>query len=1100
MKKALTLALALIGVLPLGVAHAQEPDVRNVEPVVMLLVDTSGSMERMPGGTTAALPVCSGSASGTNERNRWTTVLEALTGSWPNANYFCSAVPRNVSTEPDFNYVHPYHRPPLAVPQLNDGVLDVYLDRIRFGLMTFDNTYTFRDPPEFLNQQLFPASLFMGRLVENAGRAGEFSYGEPRPLTFPGCATTFMVDTGARNASATMGRLVSVGGPLDRTTVNQSIQSTLLNTRPYGATPTSSLLFDLQHYLRTHPDVTSADPYAACRDRFVLLLTDGQPDAEFRDARFNCDAMPGGSGCPYPRADTISSDLCRLDPVSGTCQGVVDGVFVVAFDVSDPGALASLNAIASRGGTREALLATNRTELLRRISEALDRAAPGTTTRTRPAFVTGGATFSGVASQLEFNAGFLVGNATTPWSGVLERTRYVCDASLNPQPEPPASRVRFDQVLNSRTSNRRLLTVVTPNAADMTNNLVGTQRDAVPLGATTMTGTVTGMRLTDFNATNVTPAHLNLTGTTTEQTARRNYIVDWVHARTPDRVNNRLGDIYHSSPVAVGPPRVDIADESYNLFRRRPEVATRPTIVYVGTNDGVLHAFVAEDWRHPTTGATLQAGHELWGFVPPVLVPKLDSAVSSRQIMVDGTAVVRDIFYRRLPTDPPSGDLYRTVLVMGFREGGPGYFALDVTDPFNPDFLWQYVGEQPRSSGGGAGRRVTPLGRSYGRPAIGQVLVDIGGVLQERAIALLPGGAGSENEDLRRTTGPVGCPAQGIGTPPNNEGVLNARSRQRCWDNTGRVLTWVDVVTGEVIQAFDETVFNAPLTGGVALYPGDIGSVAQRAFFTDADGVMWAVDFSRRRPSEWSVRPFHDIFWDAGATLGQPAYDPPVISVDTQGNIVVAVATGDIDNLTSPLPNRVVSITERRTFSSTGVPSYTGDVNWELRLRPGEQVTGQLELFEGSLYFATFESASDPSNLCQMGQSRIWGVDYRQRGGSAPTGYNNVIGRFPLPRFETTAGTGVFDRHFTGPYLNQIVLGVGVTQRPTCTEGAEEPDPYIGTRFRVTNVGGGTFQLSAQVSGAARTGTGGAVSTISMQLPAPESFTTMTGFAGRVDN
>ncbi len=196
----------------------------------------------------------------------------------------------------------------------------------------------------------------------------------------------------------------------------------------------------------------------------------------------------------------------------------------------------------------------------------------------------------------------------------------------------------------------------------------------------------------------------------------------------------------------------------------------------------------------------------------------------------------------------------------------------------------------------------------------------------------------------------------------------------------------------------------------------------------------------------------------------------------------------------------MVSITEQRTFTETGTPSYSGTVNWELRLHPGEQVTGPLELFEGTLYFATFESAADPTDLCQMGQSRIWAVSYLQNGGAPPTGYTDVITRFPLPRFEATPGTGVFDQYFMGPYGNQIVLGVGVTQRPTCTQGAFEADPYIDSRFRVTEVGGGGFELSAQVSGAARAEDSGAVTTITMPLPAPESFTTMTGFAGRVDN
>src|SRR5690606_26286594 len=115
-----------------------------------------------------------------------------------------------------------------------------------------------------------------------------------------------------------------------------------------------------------------------------------------------------------------------------------------------------------------------REELLNRIGEVLDRAAPGTTTRTRPAFVTGGSTFSsGVAAQLEFNAGFQVGDAETPWTGVLERTRHMCNASLVVEPEDPADRVQFHEVLNARTETRTLYTVVTDDAAELVGNLIG---------------------------------------------------------------------------------------------------------------------------------------------------------------------------------------------------------------------------------------------------------------------------------------------------------------------------------------------------------------------------------------------------------------------------------------------------------------------------------------------------------------------------------------------------------------------------------------------------------------------------------------------------
>ena len=80
----ISIACFLISSLTVGeTASAQAPDIRNIRPHVMLLVDTSGSMERKPDcicSTPACLeclPVCS---AGTYEQNRWAVVAQALAG------------------------------------------------------------------------------------------------------------------------------------------------------------------------------------------------------------------------------------------------------------------------------------------------------------------------------------------------------------------------------------------------------------------------------------------------------------------------------------------------------------------------------------------------------------------------------------------------------------------------------------------------------------------------------------------------------------------------------------------------------------------------------------------------------------------------------------------------------------------------------------------------------------------------------------------------------------------------------------------------------------------------------------------------------------
>ncbi len=280
------------------------------------------------------------------------------------------------------------------------------------------------------------------------------------------------------------------------------------------------------------------------------------------------------------------------------------------------------------------------------------------------------------------------------------------------------------------------------------------------------------------------------------------------------------------------------------------------------------------------------------------------------------------------------------------------------------------------------------------------------------------------------------------------------------------------------------------MTGGVAAYPGDVGQVADRAFMTDADGVIWRLDLSNPDPANWSLVAYHDMFHDQAFTFSQPAYNPPVLSVDDQGDLVILQGTGDIDNFDGTDFNRVVSLTENLTFDAdTGeVTGIAGTLNWEIDLDASEMVTGPLELFDGRVYFGSFKSITG-ADACDFGESRLWGVDYVADDGAGG----------PADGIESTAGSGVIDATFVGPFTNQLIMGVAVTQRPSCFVGDEVIDPYLGNRFRVSEEGGGGFQLVAQVGGGGDLTVGSALAEITRTLPAPVPHTTLLGFAGSVD-
>jgi type IV pilus assembly protein PilY1 len=114
--------------------------------------------------------------------------------------------------------------------------------------------------------------------------------------------------------------------------------------------------------------------------------------------------------------------------------------------------------------------------------------------------------------------------------------------------------------------------------------------------------------------------------------------------------------------------------------------ASRTPQVYVGANDGMLHAFNA------LTGA------ETFAFIPSTILPNLRELTYngySHRFFVDGPTTSGDVY---------DGSQWRTILVGTLRSGGKSVFALDVTDPANISLLWEYSDAD--------------LGFVYGRPAI----------------------------------------------------------------------------------------------------------------------------------------------------------------------------------------------------------------------------------------------------------------------------------------------------------------------------------------------------------------------------------------------
>ena len=204
----------------------------------------------------------------------------------------------------------------------------------------------------------------------------------------------------------------------------------------------------------------------------------------------------------------------------------------------------------------------------------------------------------------------------------------------------------------------------------------------------------------------------------------------------------KLGDIINSTPRVVASVPLNNYQKTYNdvtydTFTKGSTYKNRG-MVFVGANDGMLHAFKLGKLEFPGDNAwypgskwekarlrnldsdpTLAPlGSERWAFIPKNALPYLQATLDNNYchlFYVDLAPQVFDASIGGADNAVRGTDSWRTILIGGMRTGGgcappssgrvnavdipdtgtgagySSYFAIDVTDPESPKVLWEFA-------------------------------------------------------------------------------------------------------------------------------------------------------------------------------------------------------------------------------------------------------------------------------------------------------------------------------------------------------------------------------------------------------------------------
>jgi type IV pilus assembly protein PilY1 len=443
-----------------------------------------------------------------------------------------------------------------------------------------------------------------------------------------------------------------------------------------------------------------------------------------------------------------------------------------------------------------------------------------------------------------------------------------------------------------------------------------------------------------FDTIHITPAMLGLGS----DTSARDKLVKFVYGYDAydddgNGITNEirdwiLGAFLHSRPVII----------HYN---------TSQSIIYAGSNDGMLHAFDDD------------TGEELWGFVPPNVLTSLQGLHSDLLVpFVDGSP-------KAYVSRNAEGSINKAILIVGERRGGNRYYALDVTNPSAPKYLWEINPDAP-------GSPYVEMGQTWSAPNMGRIACQGGGTCTggEKWVAFVGGGYDDQEDN---------------DVPPA--------------DTKGRAVYVIDVLDGSLIKRFS----NAEIPAMTYSIPSDIARVdtngdgkIDRLYVGDMGGRMWRIDIGDPNPTSWTGRIIFTGY------PGTKIFYPPDVTLEVGDYEMLFFGTGDREHpKTTALVNRLYGVKDKNlpgTLTESNLTDLTLDElqaadttearkneiltalgnsgGWFIQLNQysGEKCLSPSTVLNKVAYYTTFTpGAGSETDPCRVGEgaARLYALQYQ---------------------------------------------------------------------------------------------------------------------------